>query len=311
MKTQVLDLDGSLISQPSLCARLDSKPMDLQHWGPRIRMGCSFGQFRRFEAAVDELITSAEAPEHAVTLYGSGDFHHVTLALLRRIKTPFNLLVIDNHPDWMRGVPLLHCGTWLYHAARLPMVQDIYHVGGDVDFDNYFRWMAPWPMLHSGKIRVFPAIRRYRNGQWSRVESCPLIEDGNGLSRELLRARLTDQLASLSRYPLYVSLDKDVMNSANAMVNWDSGHLSRSDVQMVLESFLEMAGGRLIGMDVLGDWSPVRMQGLLRHYLHWSEHPPLKIDPRESSRSNDALNCSLLELVDSLTSPHRTRRVAV
>ena len=54
-----------------------------------------------------------------MTLYGSGDFHHVTLALIRQIREPFNLLVLDKHPDWMRGIPFLHCGTWLRHALRM------------------------------------------------------------------------------------------------------------------------------------------------------------------------------------------------
>src|SRR5207249_572705 len=99
--------------------------------------------------------------EPAVTLVGSGDFHHVSLALLRRLPGPFNLLVLDNHPDWMRRVPFLHCGTWVYHAARLPQVQNVFHVGGDVDFDNGYRWLAPWHLLRSGKIRVLPGVRRF------------------------------------------------------------------------------------------------------------------------------------------------------
>ena len=31
---------------------------------------------------------------------------------------------------------------------------------GEVDFDNFYRWAAPWEMLRSGKIVVLPAVRR-------------------------------------------------------------------------------------------------------------------------------------------------------
>src|SRR5205823_6657374 len=113
----------------------------------------------------------------AITFCGSGDFHHVSLALVRRLAGPFNLLVVDNHPDWMRGIPLLHCGTWLYHAARLPQLRRVFHAGGDVDFDNYYRWLAPWPLLRADKVRVFPARRPFRRGPWARVANEPLRAD--------------------------------------------------------------------------------------------------------------------------------------
>src|SRR5262249_54857056 len=138
----------------------------LREWGPRVRLACRFGVFRRFEQELATRLASEAAPAKkgtgplesqvpspfspAVTLYGSGDFHHVSLALVRRLKEPCNLLVLDNHPDWMRAVPLLHCGTWLYHAARLPQVRRVFHAGGDVDFDNAYRRLAPWPELRSG-----------------------------------------------------------------------------------------------------------------------------------------------------------------
>src|SRR5262249_5660636 len=144
-----------------------------------------------------------------LTLCGSGDFHHVSLALLRRIQQPFNLLVVDNHPDWMRGLPFMHCGTLLYHAARLPQAQHVFHAGGDVDFDNYFRWLAPWPMLQSGKITVFPAVRRYRAGGWQRTSNQPLRTDPNKpVTAERLDQLLWPYRSEVERYPLYISLDK-------------------------------------------------------------------------------------------------------
>src|SRR5215470_5731642 len=174
MEIRILDLDGSLTEQHDLLARHRPTVGSTREWGPAIRLACGFGRFRHFEQHLRDVLGGATDDRPAVTLYGSGDFHHVSLALLRRLRTPVNLLVLDNHPDWMRGLPFLHCGTWLYHAARLPQVQRIFHVGGDVDFDNAFRWMAPWPQLQSGKITVFPAVRRFERGPWRRIPHTPL-----------------------------------------------------------------------------------------------------------------------------------------
>jgi hypothetical protein len=229
-----------------------------------------------------------------LSFVGSGDFHHVSLALARRLARPFHLLVIDNHPDWMRGIPFLHCGTWLWHALRLPLVRRVFHVGGDVDFDNYYRWLAPWRLLRSGRLTVFPAIRRYRRWPWPGIPTPPLrCQPDTPLSVERIEELLQPFRAELADYPLYVSLDKDVMTTADAVVNWDSGHLHLKEVQTVLAAFGRAAGG-LAGMDIVGDWSPVCVSGVLRRFLHWTEHPRLAIDAVEAARCNARTNLALL-----------------
>jgi hypothetical protein len=302
MYLRVLDLDGSVAMQKTLLARYRPPVFAAGSWGPKIRLGCRFGRFWRFEQALAKWLEEARSGDCAVTCYGSGDFHHVSLALLRRITQPFNLLVIDNHPDWMRGIPFLHCGTWVYHAARLPQVQRIFHVGGDVDFDNSWRWLAPWRMLRRGKIVVLPGIRKFERGKWSRVPNMPVRPrpDRPTLAPEL------DQLLQpfreeLAESPLYISLDKDVMSSAEAVVNWDSGHLKLIEVRAVLERFLTCARGNLIGMDIVGDWSPVRLRGLLRRLLHWTEHPRLEVNDAQATWRNELTNLTLLNVIQAAT----------
>src|SRR5262249_25661549 len=159
----ILDLDGGVVAQHPLLNAYTPEVVSLRDWGPRIRIGCSFGAYRRFERHLEERLNPTPT-ESVLTLYGSGDFHHVTLALLRRLREPFNLLVIDKHPDWMRGVPVLHCGSWLLHALRLPNVRRVFHLGGELDFDNVFRWLAPWRQLRDGKVSTYPAIRQFVRG---------------------------------------------------------------------------------------------------------------------------------------------------
>jgi hypothetical protein len=294
MDVRILDLDGSLTAQKEL---LRSRPAvyALGEWGPRLRLACRFGRFRRFEQALAGLLGAHADTHSTLTLYGSGDFHHLTLALLRRLRTPFNLLVLDNHPDWMRGIPLLHCGTWLAHAVRLPMVRNVFHLGGDVDFDNAYRWLAPWPALRSGKITVFPAVRRFRRGGWASVKHEPLrVHPEARVSRVRLEYLLHSHRGELARWPLYVSLDKDVISPDEAVVNWDSGHLTFSEAETILGMFESAAFGNLAGMDVVGDWSPVRVQGWLRRLLHLTEHPALAINPSDARHVNERTNLALL-----------------
>jgi hypothetical protein len=293
MQIQVLDFDGSVAAQDALRTRCRPAVVPFGDWSPRLRMACSHARFRQFERELAVRCPAAEEP--ALTLYGSGDFHHISLALVRRLRTPFNLLVLDKHPDWMRGIPFLHCGTWLYHAARTSLVQRIFHVGGELDFDNHYRWLAPWPYLEAGRIRVFPAVRRFRRGRWARVGNEPVrAEPATPVTRDRLGELLQPCAADLARWPLYISVDKDVLVERDAAVNWDSGYLELAEAQTILAAFVAAAGGRLAGLDLLGDWSPVRVQGVLRHALHWTEHPPLSIDPAEAARRNERANLALL-----------------
>jgi hypothetical protein len=297
MQTRVLDLDGGIVRQTELLERSAAAVLPLAGWGPRLRMACAHRPFRRFERDLSRLAGSEWDGDPLLSFCGSGDFHHVSLALLRRQPRPCNLLVIDNHPDWMRGVPLLHCGTWLYHAARLPQVARVFHVGGEVDFDNPWRWLAPWPLLRSGKITVLPAVRRFRAGRWRRVPHATLRPaPDRPADRGRVEGWLRPFRAELAARPLYVSLDKDVLGAAEAVVNWDSGRLTAAEVQEVLRAFLSAAGD-LAGMDVVGDWSPVSVAGPLRRALHRAEHPSQAVDGAGATRRNQALNLLLLETV--------------
>jgi hypothetical protein len=299
MDFRILDLDGSICRQEAFAGDERSRIIPLQEWGSRIRLACSFGRFRRFEKTLAQRLGGALDTAPQATLFGSGDFHHVSLALLRRLHGPINLLVIDNHPDWMRGIPFMHCGTWLHHAARLPCVERIFHVGGDVDFDNYFQWLAPWQQLRACKIRVFPGRRRFVRGAWRNVVNEPIRKDPETPASVERVARIFQPYrAELVRRPLYISVDKDVMPEREAVVNWDSGHLTLAEVQTVVRVICELSNGNLAGFDSTGDWSPVRLHGLLGRLMHWTEHPGLDVRPDEASRRNAAANLALLRGIE-------------
>jgi hypothetical protein len=297
MQTRILNFDNSVACQPGLTARAATLVVPCQDWAPHLRLGCRHSVFRRFQRDLADRLCADRDDAPVLNFSGSGDFHHVTLALLRRQPGPCNLLVIDNHPDWMRAVPLLHCGTWLKHAAALPQVRRVFHAGGEVDFDNSFRWLAPWPLLRSGKVVLLPAARRFERGSWSRVAHRPLRASPD---RPVEPARVDELLVpyrrELSEIPLFVSIDKDVLRPGEAVANWDSGLLTAPELVAVLESFLR-AAGNLAGMDVVGDWSPVRVRGLLRHYLHRTEHTHEPVEPEHAQRCNEAVNLSLLDVV--------------
>ena len=298
MRVRVLDLDGAVTSQDRLLDKFLPDVHDLRRWGPVLRLACRWPRFHRFERWLDRTIGRDNQREPAITFLGSGDFHHLSLALLRRLHHPVNLLVFDKHPDWTRGLPFLHCSSWLYHAAQLPNVKRIFHVGGDKDFDNACRWLAPSGLVQTGKIVVLPAVRRFHAGFWPTIPHEPVrARPDTPVQRDRLEELLLPYLDDLERWPLYVSLDKDVMWMPESVVNGDSGHLDLTEMQELLDFFLKAAGNELVGMDVVGDWSAVRTQGLLRGLLERLAHPRLSIDASQARLCNERTNMMLLRFL--------------
>ena len=298
MRIRVVDLDGSIPVQQRVLRTFQPDVHDLRRWGPRVRLACRWKRFYRFERRLDRVLGSTDYVDPWITLLGSGDFHHLTLALLRRQRHPFNLLVIDKHPAWMRGLPVLHCGGWLQHAARLPQVRRIFHLGGDANFDNAYRWVAPRNLVDQGKIVVVPATRRFEHGFWQNHPHRPLRPTMDApIDRERLEELLWPYLEDLDRLPLYVSLDKDVMWMPESVANWDSGRLDLTEVQEILQFFLKAAGNDLLGMDICGDWSRVELHGLVRRLVHRFQHPRQKVDADQARICNERTNVMLLRFV--------------
>ena len=97
-----------------------------------------------------------------------------------------------------------------------------------------------------------------------------------------------------------MSIDKDVLTSQDAAVNWDSGLLRLEQVLTILETFVAAAEGRLAGADVLGDWSPVRLGNWLNRLCTRLDHPSPDIDPADAAHRNRQANAALLRALSPL-----------
>ena len=89
---------------------------DRRNWGPALRY-CTTARL------IEDFYRQVQGELADFTLYGSGDFHHLTAVLLRRVAEPFILVSFDNHPDWDIRPPHWGCGTWLNRALELPYLQ--------------------------------------------------------------------------------------------------------------------------------------------------------------------------------------------
>jgi len=293
----LLDLDDALTSQRRLRQAVTSvggKLVDGRDLGPALRLWSRPPAMQQLRERVQQYLPATLGP--ALVFSGSGDFHHITAILLERAlaasgEAAVTVLHFDNHPDWVKFGPGAHCGSWVGKAARLPGVARVITIGvcsadlGDAK-------QADLQPVLDGLVEIYP----YRSdfpavALWTCNPGARSIE---GLGE----AEFTDFLPQrIETGAVYITIDKDVLRPEDAGTNWDQGRTSLDLLQALLARALR--GRRLIGADVVGDWSkPIYGGGFLSKALKWGEamlDQPWRAPSAEQRLLNETVNLALLD----------------
>ena len=301
MRPVFLNLDDALAEQPALLGQAGGRAIEVRDLGPALRL---WSRPRALAALADRLREQPVGPGPELVFAGSGDFHHVTPLLIERAieraqAEPVTVVHFDNHPDWVRFAEGRHCGSWVGRAARLEGVARVITVGvcsrdigrakaheGDLaliaeDRLDLFAWTAP-----DGGDEVVLEGR-----SWPTIAA---------LGEAAFLDRLETAIPSAC---VYVTIDKDVLRAEDAVTNWDQG---RASLDFVLAAVRRVAQARrIVGADVVGDWSrPVYGGGaaatLLKRGEALLDQPWTKPAPADACRVNEAVNLRLLAMFEGL-----------
>ena len=150
-----IDLDGAWANGEGHPAA--SIPyVDCRSWGPPLRYSSPVRDIEKFYRKIEDSL----AP---FTLFGSGDFHHLSALWLRRIQEPFVLVSFDNHPDWDIRPPKWCCGTWINRALELPFLRKaaIWGCGNfELNFPGYL--FVNGKALKEKRLEVWPWKERLK-----------------------------------------------------------------------------------------------------------------------------------------------------
>ena len=300
MRASLLHLDEALVGQDALLARVlanDGRSLDLRDLGPKLRLWSRPAALAELRARLREALPANAGP--ALVFCGSGDFHHITPILLQRAIEAAGLpavtvLHFDNHPDWVRFPYGVHCGSWVGQAARLPGVTKVITVGVcSPDIRKPSPRRADLELLTEQRLELY-AYRAPDGGR--SIELCgrtwPTIEAmGDAAFAEFLPGRISTEA-------IYITIDKDVLSPDDAATNWDQGRTSLALLKSLLAAVLR--GHRLIGADVVGDWSPAIYGGgavarLMKCGEAWLDQPR-STPPAGALAANEGVNLELLDL---------------
>jgi hypothetical protein len=249
-----LDLDGAWGDSP-----LGLSTHNACAWGPRLRYIA-----RRPE--VDEFWRDVGGVLGDFVLYGSGDFHHLAGALIRRITaTPFTLVSFDNHPDWDIRPPYWSCGGWAARTLRTGRVDRV-SVWGCGNFE------LQWP------ARLFADRRALREGRlevnaWGERQPAGVQKRFNCMTRDNWRERFARFAGSVAGKPVYVTVDMDCLRAEEAATNWENGLFTAADVAWAITMLKEKAV--LVGGDLCGAWSPPQYARVFQRFAGKWDHPKL------------------------------------
>jgi hypothetical protein len=304
MRPVILQLDGALEAQTELRrAALEGggRTLSARDLGPALRLWSTTATLENLRLRLRACLPRAEAE---VVFAGSGDFHHITPLLIERalaaVDQPVTVLHFDNHPDWVRQAEGRHCGSWVGRAARMEGVARVITIG--VCSPDVGRGRArdgDLALLSEGRLELY-AWAAPDGGEALVLEgrAWPTIESlGEDAFLDLLDG-------SIPTSDLYVTLDKDVLRSQDALTNWDQGQAS---LDFVIAAVRRAASGRRVtGADVMGDWSPAAYGAgpaawLLKHGEALLDQPWRGPAPEAARAVNEAANLRLLDLFTDLS----------
>ncbi|GAA5103572.1 hypothetical protein [Wohlfahrtiimonas larvae] len=248
----VLNFDNSVTIQ-------SVQSINLTALQEQIRFGCSMKKWDALTSFLDQNMPD----EYHTVLMGSGDYHHLSYYLINRLsqkaQKPFQVVVLDNHPDNMRFPFGIHCGSWISYVANLPWVSHI-HVVGITSSDVTVK--------HSWETRLKPLYQK-KLTNWcigvdtSWANTIGLMDSFRSFeTKESMMTALTTELQSTS-LDAYLSIDKDVFAPEVVQTNWDQGILLEDDVMGIID----ILQPNLIGSDITGEVSIYEYQAWWKRFL--------------------------------------------
>lgn len=264
---QFIELDGAW---PPNSLEL-TRSLDCRAWGPNLRYCAPTRVIETFYRQLEEKLTP-------FTLYGSGDFHHLTALWVRQFKQPFVLISFDNHPDWDTRPPHWCCGTWMNRALESPLLKRVAIWGcANFELNPPHRWFANHRALRAGRLEVWPWIDCFGSSARRRW---------TGINPENWQDRFAKFAAGLSDSPIYVTIDMDCLKPETARTDWEQGLFTPADIAWALRKLREFT--TIIGGDLCGAHSPAQ-------YGRWTQRLTAHIDHPKQSPS-EAGNAQRLNL---------------
>lgn len=168
----------------------------------------------------------ANYPADGIHFIDSGNYHYLTKFWTDKIQQPFSLIVFDHHPDMQPPLfeEMISCGSWVEDTIESnPYLRKVIIIGAS---ENLIKHVSP---KYQQTVEFYSEQSLQHEASWKQF------------SNETIDT------------PVYISVDKDVLNPQSAVTNWDQGSLTLNELEHLLSIILKHE--KIIGIDICGECS--------------------------------------------------------
>lgn len=162
-------------------------------------------------------------PPQGVHFIDSGNYHYATKFWIDKIREKFSLVVFDYHTDMQKPAfkSILSCGSWVVECLE----------------NNSF--IDKVILLGIGKEQKSAIDEKYKN-----KIIC--------IDNEQIKKNDFSQTQKINKqYPVYISIDKDVLSRRVIDTNWSQGNMKLTELKNILHGIIPRR--KVIGIDLCGE----------------------------------------------------------
>ncbi len=178
----------------------------------------------------------AACSPHGIHFLDNGNYHYATKFFAEKVSFPFSLVLYDHHSDMQPSLlpGMLSCGNWAAELLRShSSLRQLILVGPE-----------------QKSIEEIPS-------EFADRLVCISMEE---IDEQVIDGKLSGIQMKL---PVYISIDKDVLDKNGARTNWNQGSMSLRILEKLLLEVFEHQN--VIGVDICGECSPMEpMRELLK-----------------------------------------------
>ena len=196
---------------------------------------------KQIEFSKTPALRQAQGPSSISTpgihFFDNGNYHYMSKHWTDSIREPFDLVVFDHHPDMQppRFEGILSCGGWIKEVLdHNKLVQNVIVIG----VADHLVEEIQEDLTHANAAEILSRVTFIRE---SELKALP----------QNLSSRVCNELASIHSSSLYISIDKDALNTQEAATNWDQGSLTFEQLAETLQALAQ--NRKILGIDICGE----------------------------------------------------------
>ena len=174
-----------------------------------------------------------------IHFFDNGNYHYMSKLWTDTVQEPFDLVVFDHHPDMQppRFEGILSCGGWIKEVLEHNrFVQNVVVIG----VADHLIEEIQQDLSQANAAEILNRVTFIRESELKNLQ-------------DNLSSFVCSEHASVLSSNLYISIDKDALNTQEAATNWDQGSLTFEQLAEALQALAR--NRKILGVDICGERS--------------------------------------------------------